>query len=343
MRWFFSVKRPLYILDASLLCDGDLHELGEVLGVPYSRTFLLMEDGEASFYVLTSEVKRQTKVLVSNRTAAACILAELPRYQRNVRRALKDLTRATKKNMSLVVPFENFARAYRLFTTYRVITRIIGYEHELPRAFLWKVGKLRLDFKNSWTEIRSELEKVWETLARKYHVPKEAIKSLTAQEFLEGLRTKNFQKAVKLHKERQKRTVVYRDARGERILTDKKADQFIQKELGRLRVREVRELRGTIACRGTARGSVKIISNPKGVRVRERFILVTSMTTPEFVPLLKYADAIVTDEGGLTSHAAIISREMKIPCVIGTRFATRVLKNGDRVEVDAERGVVKKL
>ena len=59
------------------------------------------------------------------------------------------------------------------------------------------------------------------------------------------------------------------------------------------------------------------------------------------VPLLKNVVAIVTDEGGLTSHAAIISRELKIPCIIGTSNATQILKDGDEVEVDANNGIIK--
>jgi pyruvate, water dikinase len=55
---------------------------------------------------------------------------------------------------------------------------------------------------------------------------------------------------------------------------------------------------------------------------------------------MKKASAIITDEGGITSHAAIVSREMKKPCVIGTKIATKILKDGDLVEVDADRGIV---
>jgi pyruvate,water dikinase len=65
------------------------------------------------------------------------------------------------------------------------------------------------------------------------------------------------------------------------------------------------------------------------------------MTRPEFVPLMKKASAIVTAEGGITCHAAIVSRELGIPCVIGTKNATKVLKTGDEIEVDAEKGIVK--
>ena len=70
-------------------------------------------------------------------------------------------------------------------------------------------------------------------------------------------------------------------------------------------------------------------------------ILVTGMTRPEFVPLMKKSSAIITDEGGITCHAAIVSRELKIPCIIGTKIATQILKDGDLVEVDADNGVIK--
>ncbi len=65
------------------------------------------------------------------------------------------------------------------------------------------------------------------------------------------------------------------------------------------------------------------------------------MTTPEMVPAMKKAGAFVTDEGGVTCHAAIIAREMKKPCIIGTKIATKVLKTGDMVKVDAEKGIVR--
>lgn len=70
-------------------------------------------------------------------------------------------------------------------------------------------------------------------------------------------------------------------------------------------------------------------------------ILVTIQTSPHFIAYLKNVKAIITDEGGITCHAAIISREMKIPCVVGVGNATQILKNGDKVEIDAESGIVK--
>ncbi|GAI96058.1 unnamed protein product, partial [marine sediment metagenome] len=103
-------------------------------------------------------------------------------------------------------------------------------------------------------------------------------------------------------------------------------------------------IRGNTANRGKAKGPVKVVKySPDCSKIEKGDILVASMTTPEFVGAMRRAAAIITDEGGITCHAAIVSRELNIPCVIGTKIATKVLKDGDKVEVDANRGVVRKI
>jgi phosphohistidine swiveling domain-containing protein len=102
------------------------------------------------------------------------------------------------------------------------------------------------------------------------------------------------------------------------------------------------ELKGTIAFRGLAKGLVRILKTKDSLNgFKEKEILVSPMTVPDFLSAIKKAAAIVTDEGGITSHAAIVAREMKKPCIIGTKNATRVFKDGDYVEVDANRGIVR--
>jgi len=102
-------------------------------------------------------------------------------------------------------------------------------------------------------------------------------------------------------------------------------------------------IKGQTGSRGKITGVVKIINNYKYEKdkLQRGEILVTGMTRPEFVPLMKIASGVITDEGGITCHAAIVSRELKIPCVIGTKIATKVLRDGDLVEVDANKGVIK--
>ena len=100
-------------------------------------------------------------------------------------------------------------------------------------------------------------------------------------------------------------------------------------------------LRGHAASPGVVRGIVRIVKTREDfTRVRIGDILVTSMTRPEFLPVMRRAAAFVTDEGGLTCHAAIVARELGKPCVIGTQVATSLLKNNSRVEVDGGGGIV---
>lgn len=100
-------------------------------------------------------------------------------------------------------------------------------------------------------------------------------------------------------------------------------------------------LRGAAASPGVAYGRVKIVNSPSEIdKVEEGDVLVAEMTTPDFVPAMKRAAAIVTDRGGRTCHAAIVSRELGVACVVGTGNATRELTDGYWVTVDGARGVI---
>jgi pyruvate,water dikinase len=103
--------------------------------------------------------------------------------------------------------------------------------------------------------------------------------------------------------------------------------------------------RGLPASPGVAAGKVHVIDDPADIgEFKQGEILVTLMTSPDWVPAMKKAAAIVTNNGGMTCHAAIVSREMQIPCIVGTKSrgaaATDVLQTGDIITVDAKNGVV---
>ncbi len=108
----------------------------------------------------------------------------------------------------------------------------------------------------------------------------------------------------------------------------------------------ISEFKGNIATRGNIKA--KALVYKWGDDIQERlssvtkdFILVAGQTRPQLMPLIVKCKGIVTDEGGITSHAAIVSRELGIPCIIGTKIATQVVKDGDLIEVDANMGIVK--
>jgi len=118
-------------------------------------------------------------------------------------------------------------------------------------------------------------------------------------------------------------------------IKERKEEEAVKVEEGEILVK------GLGASPGIGIGKVKIVlSQDEIAKVEEGDVLVTTMTTPDMVPAMKKAAAIVTDEGGLTCHAAIVSRELGVPAVVGTEKATKVLKDGMIVTVDGEKGVV---
>lgn len=129
------------------------------------------------------------------------------------------------------------------------------------------------------------------------------------------------------------------------VYSGKKASEFLRKtKWEKKKIEKVDELTGQTASPGKAKGMVKIIETIDDMpKVKPGDIMLSETTYPALVPAMKKAAAIVTNVGGLICHAAIVARELKIPCVVGTKIATKVLKDGDMVEVDADKGLVKLL
>jgi phosphohistidine swiveling domain-containing protein len=145
-------------------------------------------------------------------------------------------------------------------------------------------------------------------------------------------------------RERKSGIVTEEGQTGVKVRIGKDAQSFLNSSLKREEHRGTEEIRGSAAYPGLVRGKVRVIKERSQFSsFNEGEILIAPYTAPEYVSLMRKAIAIVTDTGGITSHAAIVSRELRIPCVVGTKVASRVLKDGDTVEVDAESGIVKKL
>lgn len=124
-----------------------------------------------------------------------------------------------------------------------------------------------------------------------------------------------------------------------RPITTIKKEEGMEEEVGEEEKKVV--LTGLGASVGIASGAAKIIHDASELsKIKEGDILVTRMTTPDMVPAMKRASAIITDEGGMTCHAAIVARELGIPCIVGTKTATKEITEGSVVTVDGKKGVV---
>ncbi len=125
------------------------------------------------------------------------------------------------------------------------------------------------------------------------------------------------------------------------LVTGKNVDLFTSRIMQDEVDSALKQLTGKCACVGTAIGKVVIVNSSSDMaKMQKGDVLVSIATSPDLVPAMRLASAIITDSGGLTSHAAIVSREMHIPCVIGTKIATKLLKDGETVSVDATNGIV---
>ncbi|NTW89637.1 MAG: hypothetical protein HGB37_01855 [Candidatus Moranbacteria bacterium] len=132
------------------------------------------------------------------------------------------------------------------------------------------------------------------------------------------------------------------NASGILIHTGEQARQFEADHLAEEHVvHEGKVIKGNVAYPGIVEGTVRIVNSLEDLKKMNRGeILVSTQTTPELLPAMSKAAAFIADVGGIISHAAIVAREMKKPCIIGTEIASKVLRDGDRVRVDANSGVI---
>lgn len=208
-----------------------------------------------------------------------------------------------------------------------------------------------IDFSTIWQDERKEnilitinyIGRISQEIARRTKVP---VKEMYYMDVYDVKRMKSIDDVISLRKELQTRTkgvFIIHEKEKEYAITGKLYKKLLQyqKTLSKHSAQTEDALHGSIANTGTAIGRAVICRGIASIaKVKQGDILVASMTRPEYMPALKKAAAIVTDEGGITCHAAIVSRELKIPAIIGTKVGTKVLKDGMMIEVRANHGIV---
>ncbi|MEI6627619.1 MAG: PEP-utilizing enzyme, partial [bacterium] len=186
------------------------------------------------------------------------------------------------------------------------------------------------------------LMKHLKAIAKKIGVSYEELLDLTTEEIINGINGTDVKNIIEKRRDDRWLVVSVPGEKSKVIDDPRVVEQLISTMIPKAKTSDAGSIVGQIGNKGIGRGTVKVILSPQNsAKMQKGDVLVTTMTTPDFVPLMQKASAIVTDIGGLLCHAAIISRELNIPCVIGTKFATHLLKDGDKVEVDANKGIVK--
>lgn len=218
-------------------------------------------------------------------------------------------------------------------------------EHE---KFLFKIlrtlGFWKFERKLLNTKSHYWVENLFKEIARRNNITLEDAKSILPSEMKNALVNEKIDK--ELLRERRKLSVaIYRGYDDFEVYTGEEALRLEKNIEESLKVdTTITEIKGATAYKGYAKGRVQIVNNIKDMEgFKEGDILVSASTSPDIITSMKKAAAIITDSGGITCHAAIVARELKVPTVIGTKIATKILKNNDMVEVDANKGVVKRI
>jgi phosphoenolpyruvate synthase/pyruvate phosphate dikinase len=273
------------------------------------------------------------------------------KYLKNIQAAKKDadkliemsdeinsFIRKNRKLENLIKKWNYFHKLYRDFFAYH---QAVYWSSE----YLTKMKNISAD-KNKIKKIVNILDKAYkynETVfpnVERYFIElgiSDLYFSEINEEVLKNIKTKP-----------KKRSVLLID--GKRIILNFKEANEINKEIKKdyanfLKnkfLKNKKEIRGLAVSKGVARGRVSVIKNLNQLnKCVKDDILITTQTRPQFNTFIKLVKAIVTDEGGYLCHASMLAREFKMPCIVGTKIATKVLKDGDLVEVDANKGIVK--
>lgn len=256
------------------------------------------------------------------------------------RKELKKIT--TKKAKEKIAEIDNYTHGVKqkkeeIIKAYKVDKEIQEIGKQLSFSIWWQ------DFRKQYNLLGHHYIDVFMRYAEKVHdVPFEELCYYTCQEFFEVMNT-----GKKSNVQKRFPSFAEHFVEGEGILyyTGEEADALTRPYLSMDIDKTIKQFTGLPVSRGKEKGMVKgivkILHTPKSLeKMKKGNILVAPMTSPDYIVAMRKAVAIITDEGGMTSHAAIVSRELKVPCIVGTKIATKILHDGDVVELDVEKGII---
>jgi pyruvate,water dikinase len=334
---------PLRFLN--LLVDIHL-EYPRMLGYENRNTLHIFSRGSEEAYFIENEIKDLEKIRKKKLMSEGYMRKHLKEAEGSITllsefldtsslNSIKDL----EKYSCLFKEMLSYYRASRP-EIFEIVELLLKTEmnKKYYQNLIEEYGKLRFKLKKAWFDAEKRTEKLRRTAAKKLGLTFKEYELMVGDKIVNKTELRNRNKLC-----------VFGLVEGKKVLfvgdSAKKITSYLKEKINVEKI-----IKGRTVFHGFVIGKVRIIPQSNYTKMMEKArlfqageILVTGMTQPDIVFACNKASAIITDEGGITCHAAIISRELKIPCVIGTKIATKIFKDGDLVEVDAERGIVRLL
>ena len=332
-----------YTLISCYYWGAQYHQsLKKILKVGFEHTLFIHRKGTASFYIPEAEFRKLGQNLADQSAKDNNFAKKFCTQLKKSTDILMPIMESLENKIPTVAEYKTFQRAFDQHLAYHVfVKKTVDF---LPVESLNQVlpyfKQARLYSEQIYSKSESFFRLIMKQIANKEKYNADYLTCLSQEEFEAYLQGKKLP-PEKLLKQRYIASALYFEKGNLHLLLGNDVKE-LEKLLLRGNSKQVSELRGICGYPGKVKGIARIVPDPFKVKKFNRGdILITGMTRPEFIPLIEKASAIVTESGGILSHAAITARELKKPCVVGTKIATKILKNGDMVEVDADMGIIK--
>ena len=264
----------------------------------------------------------------------------------NIERTGKDLLKFINKYESIKFNkdlYLDFWKKVKSYYQYHLVVKYLGdyLSQEVLDEYFEIISSLRVNYAEPiGKSVFVIIDKIISDVSASCGLDNSLVSNMTRDEIMKYYETSNIPDIHSLEN-RHKNSVVIGWENGYNFVTGDKATK-LESYLYQESVHSETEITGVAAFLGKAKGTARVIRDPNNYDVfNEGDILVTGMTHVDYIPLVKLAAGLVTDSGGILSHAAIIARELKKPCIIATKNGTHIIKSGDTVLVDADNSVVR--
>ena len=358
---FIHYFSPLRLMELRLMDEWVLHWAGkwsllscsyfgeqytktvkEFLGVCLDSTIFISKKGFSVAYFKKVDVTRFGKALATQ------IIADEKKvgvWCTALKKETDNVISAIEACKGRDISFEMYNKVWEALQSYSAphigVKKVVDYlPPELLEKHLPQLSEARVYAEKVYTESEVFMLEIADKISNRSGIKRELILCMAKDEFTEYLKEEVFPESEVLEERFARGGLVFEKGIYKMFSGDAvcEYEDIVNKGVGGS------ELSGSIAFPGKVVGRCKIILDPFAENDFEKGdILVTGMTRPEFLPLMEKASAIVTDAGGVLCHAAITAREMKIPCIVGTEKATTFFENSENIEVDAGRGIVRKV
>ncbi|MDD5291030.1 MAG: PEP-utilizing enzyme [Patescibacteria group bacterium] len=324
-KWKLFVSRPTSILKRDFMKWTYL-DIDKINGVKLSKLLAIGDDGEMDVFVDKKEDEANFRQAVKHyrNKEMEKVFARYEKLIKNYKLRGRDLAEKSLnaiKDVGPILIYSYYAERLADFKKNKRLSKLIERNGDLRD----KGAKIIYPLYN----------RAFSFLGKKYK--KKPINRYTVEELPGTVGGKEINARKKFY-------VFLGTKKGTKIFTGETAASFLKRQgFAELRNNKSGDVKGLAACLGKIRGKVKIVRSLSDVKKSAGKIIVARETIIEYTPYIKKALGLVTDFGGINSHAAVISREFKKPCIVGTKTATQVLKDGDLIEMNADEGIVTKL